>query len=252
VAAVEKMLAGLRKARLTIRRAWQESGPTGVISALSRIARTGAARARMHISDVAMDLRLGVRTRGFADNEDSVGPLSLEGDPHAYEPIHADWWRRCMSALPPMPANATFVDLGAGRGRPMILAARMGFRRIVGVELDPVLAGTATRNVQRWKERQGSTDRSGRLMTVVQMDAATYPLPEGPLVIFMANPFGPETLRRVLQQVVARHTVGKGDVVVVYFNPVHEHVFGEYPSLSLHDRGADWAVYRLSGAAATA
>ncbi len=87
-------------------------------------------------------------------------------------------------------------------------------------------------------------------MTVVHADAATYPLPEGALVVFMVNPFGDETLRRVLDQVVARR--GRGDVVVVYFNPVHADVFDDYPALSVHEQGADWVVYRLAAPEVTA
>jgi predicted RNA methylase len=195
----------------------------------------------MYLSDLALDLRLGIRTRGLSDNEASLGSRALGRDPHAYEPVHADWWRRAMSELPPFPAEATFVDLGTGRGRPMILAARMGFRRVVGVELDPVLARTAERNVRRWSRRNPSVE-----MTVVHADAATCPLPEGPLVLFLANPFGAETMRRVLDRVVARP--GSDEVVVVYFNPVHADVFADHPDLVVHARGSDWVVYRRASA----
>ena len=54
----------------------------------------------MYLSDLALDLRLGVRTRGLADNEASLTPQTLGRDPHGYELVHADWWRRVMSALP--------------------------------------------------------------------------------------------------------------------------------------------------------
>ena len=87
-------------------------------------------------------------------------------------------------------------------------------------------------------------------MTVVQADAATYPMPDGPLVVFMANPFGAGTMRRVLEQVVARR--GRGEVVIVYSNPVHADVFDAYPALTVHDRGPDWAVHELDGPAVPA
>ncbi|MGY1796777.1 methyltransferase domain-containing protein [Geodermatophilus sp. SYSU D00525] len=234
------MTAGLRRVRLVIGRRLRGRGLTGVVHESCRTVGAGVRRGRMYLSDLALDLRLGVRTRGLADNEASLAPQTFGRDPHAYEPVHADWWRRAMSALPPVHRDATFVDLGTGRGRPLVLAARMGFRRIVGVELDPALVRTAERNARRWSRRD-----PGLAMTVVHADAATYPLPDGPLVVFMANPFGAETLRRVLDQVVARR--GRGDVVVVYFNPLHADVFDEYPSLEVHDRGPDWAVYRLPG-----
>jgi methyltransferase family protein len=245
VTTVQGVLAALRKARLAVARRRQGTGAEGVFLALQEMGGAATRRARMYVSDLVLDLRLGVRTRGLADNEAALTPRTLGGDPHAYEPVHADWWRRAMSALPPVSPDAAFVDLGTGRGRPMVLAAQMGFRRIVGVELDPALVEAAERNVRRWSRRN-----SGAVMTVVHADAATYPLPDGPLVVFLANPFGAETLRRVLDRVVARR--GQGDVVVVYFNPVHADVFDDYRALPVHERGTDWVVYRLAAPEVTA
>jgi hypothetical protein len=240
--------SGLDKVRLALTRGREGAGTAGFVAGLGTVVAAGVSRARMYLADLALDLRLGVRTRGLADNESLLAPRSLGREPHAYEPVHADWWRRAMAALPPVPPDATFVDLGTGRGRPMVLAARMGFRRVVGVELDPALVRTAERNVDRWTRR--SAGRSGTVMTVVHADAAVYPLPDGPLVVFMANPFGAETLRRVLDQVVARR--GRGEVTVVYFNPVHADVVDEYPTLRVHERGADWAIYLLAAPEAAA
>ena len=87
-------------------------------------------------------------------------------------------------------------------------------------------------------------------MTVVHADAAAYPLPEGPLVLFLANPFGAETMRRVLDRVVARP--GSDETVVVYFNPVHAEVFAEHPTLAVHAQGSDWVVYRRTAAGSAA
>ena len=58
-------------------------------------------------------------------------------------------WRRCR---PVAPIDAyTFVDLGAGMGRAMLLAAAYPFRAVVGVELHPTLARIARRNLALWR-----------------------------------------------------------------------------------------------------
>lgn len=49
----------------------------------------------------------------------------------------------------PLPRSGTFVDLGCGKGRAMILAAAAGFPRVRGIELSPSLAATARANLQR-------------------------------------------------------------------------------------------------------
>lgn len=108
-------------------------------------------------------------------------------------------------------------------------------------------------------ERRASTDgsrtvatRASRVAHGCRTTKATGVRPEHrkALVVFLANPFGAETLRRVLDRVVARR--GQGDIVVVYFNPVHADVFDDYPALQVHERGTDWVVYRLAAPEVTA
>jgi SAM-dependent methyltransferase len=91
--------------------------------------------------------------------------------------------------------ETTFVDLGAGMGRAVLLASEMGFREVVGVELHPTLAGIARRNAGIW--RKAGRER-GRVR-VVEGDAVEFGLPEGPVVGFLFNPFGAGVLRKLLK-----------------------------------------------------
>ena len=45
----------------------------------------------------------------------------------------------------------TFIDLGSGKGRTLLMAADYPFRRIVGVELLPALNNIAQENIRRYK-----------------------------------------------------------------------------------------------------
>ena len=62
------------------------------------------------------------------------------------------WWRATELAAPP--EDYSFIDLGAGMGRGMLLAAQMPFREVIGVELHPDLAEVAQKNIKEW-ERAG-------------------------------------------------------------------------------------------------
>ncbi len=92
-------------------------------------------------------------------------------------------------------ANTTFVDLGAGMGRAVLLASRLGFKEAVGVELHPALAGMARKNVELWQA--GGMDRGP--MRIVEGDVVEFALPEGPVLAFLFNPFGAAVLRRLLK-----------------------------------------------------
>ena len=45
--------------------------------------------------------------------------------------------------------NFTFIDLGCGKGRTLLVAAKLGFRRVIGVEIGSELADIARTNLAR-------------------------------------------------------------------------------------------------------
>lgn len=197
------------------------------------------------VVELVFDARMGVRTRGEVRHESELIPVSVGGDPRFYQPIYLFQWRKTLAAIPVEPATATFVDLGAGLGRAVILAAERGFRRVVGVELDAELAAKAEENVRRWRARRGAGRRPGQEVVIAEGDAATYPLPDGPLVVLLYNPFGPTTLRLVLRHLADRKAAAGEPAYVAYLNPINESVFAEFPELVRHAGGRGWSVYRL-------
>jgi predicted RNA methylase len=44
--------------------------------------------------------------------------------------------------------ETTFVDIGSGKGRALIIAAEYAFKRIIGVEYSPSLATICRRNLE--------------------------------------------------------------------------------------------------------
>jgi SAM-dependent methyltransferase len=134
----------------------------------------------------------------------------------------------------------TFVDLGSGKGRVLCLAARHPFRRIIGVELSPALDAIARDNLRAlpasWKRCRDVSSQCG--------DAATFELPNEPLVVFMFNPFGPPVLARVvanLERSLAEHP---RDVWVLYYMPVHAHVLARSHAFTSRTAAKDWQIFR--------
>jgi len=117
-----------------------------------------------------------------------------------YEPVDPVTFAQ---AIHYVPKTGTFVDLGCGKGRALILANRAGFRKLIGVEFSPALAAASRRNLAAL----------GIEAKIVECDAVNFVFPEESCVIYMYNPFG----RKVLQQIVPKL---RGPVV--YINPVHK------------------------------
>ena len=146
------------------------------------------------------DLEFGVRTSGLIAGRHLASGQRHDRHVTAYYAVAPSVfqgiivrWRRCR---PVAPIDAyTFVDMGAGMGRAMLLAAAYPFRSIVGVELHPTLTRIARRNLTQWRAA-----RQPRIpMRMVCRDAVEFPLPAGPCVVFLFNPFGAPVMKRLLR-----------------------------------------------------
>ena len=78
-------------------------------------------------------------------------------------------------------ARFTFVDLGAGKGRILLLASNHPFRRVIGVELVPELQAVAQKNIALYQP--GS--RQCKDVDCVLSDVRDFEFPPDPLVIFL-------------------------------------------------------------------
>jgi hypothetical protein len=102
-------------------------------------------------------------------------------------------------------------------GRALLLASELRFKAAVGVELHPALARIARKNVSMW--RTAGRERSP--VRIVEGDAVEFELPEGPLLVFLFNPFGAAVLRRLLRG--WRKALAK-DLDLIYVNNEQESV----------------------------
>jgi SAM-dependent methyltransferase len=110
------------------------------------------------------------------------------------------------------------VDVGAGKGRALLLAAELPFRKVIGVELNEALARIAQRNVTPWK-------RIARPLTkirVIHEDAAEFRWPRTPLLVYLNNPFDCALVELLASRIAAVATSGPGLVDLLYVNPAFE------------------------------
>ncbi|MEX6505862.1 class I SAM-dependent methyltransferase [Jiella sp. M17.18] len=114
----------------------------------------------------------------------------------------------------------TFIDIGCGMGRPLCIAARCAFRRVVGVELSPMLAQQAERNAAAVIRFGKARCDNGH---IVNQNAIDFELPYEDCVIFLFNPFDAEILARVLANIEERVRDGH-KIYFIHQNPVHRSV----------------------------
>lgn len=136
----------------------------------------------------------------------------------------------------------TFIDLGSGKGRTLLMASDYPFRRIVGVELLPALHQIALENVTLYK----SASQKCFAIQSICGDAADFSFPLDPMVLFLFNPFPEPGLRRVIANLQESLEECPRRVYVLYHNPLLENVLRESPALTKIGGTHQFSIFRGS------
>ena len=149
----------------------------------------------------------------------------------AYQPTDAASFREMLEALQEKTnlhfRDFTFLDLGSGKGRTLLMASDYPFRCIVGVELLPSLERIAQENLRRYK----SDSQQCFALELIRGDATVFPLPIEPLVVYLFNPFPESGLRRVVSNLKQSLDRNPRPLYLLYYNPLLEHVLSESAEL---------------------
>jgi SAM-dependent methyltransferase len=127
----------------------------------------------------------------------------------------------------------TFIDIGAGMGRAMLLASEFHFRKVEGIELNPALALLARKNIRKWR----SLGRAIAPMRISCRDVLQFPFPKGPCLAFLFNPFGESVMRRFLKLLAGRFAERPGELDLLYVNNEQDHVIEGHPGFTPLFRG---------------
>lgn len=134
--------------------------PARIRRAVLRETRERLRRMVRYAGGLLFDALFRVNTRGIIPPNRLVAP-GVDGV--SYEGTSPLGFLRLLRRLPIDPARFTFIDLGCGKGRTLILAARSQFRRAVGVEISPDVLAVAQRNVAVFSHLRYPADARLRL-----------------------------------------------------------------------------------------
>jgi hypothetical protein len=132
-----------------------------------------------------------------------------------------------MQSLPRDLSSYTFIDIGSGKSRTLLLASRYNFANIMGVEFAKELAACARRNISNFRcERQRCRD-----LSVIEADATQFEIPNTPLVLFFYNPFAQNVFDAVLQNIVASLKAQRRDCYMIYGSSSHNAIGWAKPAI---------------------
>jgi SAM-dependent methyltransferase len=168
------------------------------------------------------DAKYGTDTGGYLGPEELVKGRENDALNYGYSAIAPSVfreacrrWRETLPAVSGRVEAYSFVDVGAGKGRALLLAAELPFRKVIGVEISEELARIAQKNVGRWNR----VARPKSKIRVVQGDAAKFRWPRAPLLVYLYNPFARELVTQMAEKLSAVAASGSGLVDLLYVNP---------------------------------
>jgi hypothetical protein len=186
------------------------------------------------------DWRHGISTCGNA----KLTGLTIVGDNASqgvfYHPSHPKFLFEAVGALQIDFEKHTFVDLGSGKGRVILVASEFPFREVVGVEFARELHEVACENVRSYR----SASQKCKAVRTLHADASDFEFPTTPLVLFLFNPFGRSVFRTVLHNLQRSIDKHPREVIVMYAAPFHGDLIEQETVLRCTERGAYHTTYR--------
>lgn len=122
----------------------------------------------------------------------------------------------------------TFVDVGSGKGRALMLALRYPFRRAIGIEFSADLARISKSNLAHFSAEW----RLSSPVEVIAGDAVRFPLPLEPTVLFLFHPFAQPVMVSFLDHLRSSLREGPREVYLVYADPQLNHILSSANFLS--------------------
>ncbi len=190
------------------------------------------------------DVVLGTDTAGIVEPE-----VEAKGDPaahlaHHYEAVNESGFRAMVESLAPDPSQYAFFDIGSGKGKALILAARYPFQKVRGVEFDAAMHSAAALNIER---ATGYMDVRCADVKSMVMDASKFDAYADKSFVLFFNSFGGEVLARFAERLEHHAQARDSEIILAYLNPTEPQHFDESPHLDVLVRTNRLIVYGTNG-----
>jgi SAM-dependent methyltransferase len=172
------------------------------------------------VIDLCFDVWYGTETMRWVWTEDLGANSEHDANAVGYRATKARPLQKLIRKLD-LPRDYTFIDLGSGKGRVLLLAAQLGFQNVVGIEFSPKLCAIARANVEFFTRQLTKITSQ---FEVIEADAALFQIPAEHSVFYAFNPFDAVVMEQFmanLRESLARHP---RKVWFLYNTPLHAQV----------------------------
>jgi SAM-dependent methyltransferase len=157
-----------------------------------------------------------------------------------YQPTEPELFRQMLGCMDVDFRGFTFIDIGSGKGRALLMAADFPFHGVLGVELLPELHRIAQANMNRY----ASPSQQCFSVQSVCADAREFAFPPQALLLYLFNPLPEPGLRRLLENLQQSLRENPRPMYLLYHNPLLEHVLAANSMLKKVHGTHQFSLYR--------
>ncbi len=169
------------------------------------------------VADVLFDWRYGTDTRRWVERDKIRTDSSNRADTQPYKPTRGRPLLTLVRKLG-VPRGSNFVDIGAGKGRVVMIAAQCDFAKVIGVEFSGELCRIARDNIRKY----GGKKRGLAPMEIVEADATRHQFGEQDRVIFMYNPFHERVMSAFIANLKGSLDAKPRPLWLIYNDPLYD------------------------------
>lgn len=125
-----------------------------------------------------------------------------------------------LSHLPDKAKEATFLDIGCGKGRAMCMAAHAGFSKVSGIDFAKEMIDVAEKNLIQTKQQL-----AGLHYELFWKDISGLEITKDISTVFLFNPFDELLMKTVVKKISESLKRNPRPFYVLYASPRHEELF---------------------------
>jgi SAM-dependent methyltransferase len=208
----------LRRTRLKLQKSLEQKGAVGTAAMLFQKVFRPAPKTvyppKEFVAVHPFDEQFGVDTSGLIFAEDLPSGTRRDLYNTGYFGIAPSAFTQILNRLQLKFEDFTFIDLGSGKGRALLIASQYPFRSIIGVELSPKLHEISLSNLAVYRGPQRCQD-----VQSILGDATEFAFPSGPLVVYLWNSFDGPVFTAVLANLEASLARDPREIFILYIEP---------------------------------
>lgn len=149
------------------------------------------------LEDFYFEMKYGVTTSKIVKREDlDISEISKEHS-EEYKPTRIRHFRLLINRLK-LPEDSVFVDMGSGKGRILLMASMINFKRVTGVEISGRLCEIARNNSVIFEKRL----KRPLHIEVVNEDVLQYHVKNDENVFYFYKPFDNSVMDTILERII--------------------------------------------------